>query len=783
VRRLMTMMLVLALAVAGRDSVPAAEPKAPQGETRYLTFQVQAGIDGFGGPRPEPGRVSLSKAQIEEFVHSVTKAIGTTGDARNKLAFAIGPLCFDMPDDETRQFIRDAFAVARETDVAVALHIDDSMKWGVRKDLISNPANIETADWKQVPSTGRRMDWGSKPTKFAPQMCFNAPAIIAAVKDRGALIGREVKKEMNALKAAGKEYLFAGLIAGWETRIGRDFDTDRPLGYRALSYRGFSESKPPQDADHERVLVVKEFIELWASALHAPGVPREKIYCHIAFTAQGLDHKEKTQTVSTFALPEVAFSTAYRPGFSTYPDGSAFKEIWGHVAAHDSPAWISAEGTNVSPSGMSSGISMETYLGRHFNHGAVMVNLFAWGMGGEAMRHNFFRRAAEDPEPLAAYGKFLRGDKLVESAATGFSSEALEAKMRRIQTELPVWVQKSGKQAQAMPLVQKMQALIKDKKWQEVDKVADELLDLIKGEKPKNGKQGAGAAHLRFFGYAGVDSGLRDPHVGGDKTNYLDEVADFCNIAGLNVYDPAESAAARLDAMSNAGVSAGLDVQAIFFERVNPPVKKTGSKTEYRLRADYKARWDQFRKTSVLDARLASIACFYIADEPVWNGITAKDLATQADLIKATYPSVPLLVIEAPPSINDLVVPKSVDWIGFDRFGTVDPGSDKRYLQNLRDLKSRRTTSEQKIVIVFEAQWMPDYGKAGYQKEAMAELAGRYYRLASSDPDVIGLVGFAWPGGLGGPDRYGARNLPESVKAEHRRIGLTITEKPASNGK
>ncbi|MCI0699532.1 MAG: hypothetical protein L0241_00405, partial [Planctomycetia bacterium] len=189
--------------------------------------------------------------------------------------------------------------------------------------------------------------------------------------------------------------------------------------------------------------------------------------------------KEKTQTVSTFALPEVAFSNAYRPGFSTYPDGWAFKEIWGHIAAHDSPAWISGEGTNVSPSGIASGLTMESFLGRHFNHGAVMVNLFAWQMGGDAMKNHFFRRAIEGPEALAAFGKFLRGEKLVESAAAGFSSEALEAKMRRIQTELPVWVQKSGKQAQAMPLVQKMQALIKEKKWQDVDKMADEILSLI----------------------------------------------------------------------------------------------------------------------------------------------------------------------------------------------------------------------------------------------------------------------------------------------------------------
>jgi hypothetical protein len=42
-------------------------------------------------------------------------------------------------------------------------------------------------------------------------------------------------------------------------------------------------------------------------------------------------------------------------------------------------------------------------------------------------------------------------------------------------------VQKTGQQAQAMQLVQKIQAHIKDKKWQEADKGADELLALMKG--------------------------------------------------------------------------------------------------------------------------------------------------------------------------------------------------------------------------------------------------------------------------------------------------------------
>jgi hypothetical protein len=479
-------LLFLTLIAPGCNKGSAAEPKAAAvAETKYLTFQLMTGLYGYAGPHPLPGHYALSKAQLEEFVHEVTKAIGTTGDARHKLGYAVGPLCFDMSDEETRQFIRDSFAVARENDVAVAFHIDDSMSWSQRKDLLSNPDNIEAADWKQIPSTGRRADWGFKPTRFPPQMCFNSPAVVAAVKDRAGLIGAEIKEELAALKSQGKEHLFAGVIAGWETYIGQDFETNRPLGYRALSHRGFSQSNPPKDPDLERVHIVKEFMELWANSLHAAGTPPEKIFCHIAFTSQGLraaDAKESYAEKVHFALPDVAFSRAYRPGFSTYPEGSTIKEIHAVLAEHGSPGWISAEGTNVSPTSMPGEPTMETYLGRMFNHGAVMVNVFSWGIGGEAMRNSFFRQATENSEALGAYAKFLRGGELVESVAQGFSAARFQDKMHRIQAELPGWIQKSGQQARAMPLVQKLQSLIKERKWQEADKASDELLTLMKAE-------------------------------------------------------------------------------------------------------------------------------------------------------------------------------------------------------------------------------------------------------------------------------------------------------------
>ncbi len=451
-------------------------------ESKYLTFQVSPAGSGHAGIPPLPGHLALSKGQMAEFVQSVVKAIGTTGDEQHKLGFAIGPLTFDMSDDETRQFIRDAFAVARETDVAVALHIDDSMSWGLRKDLLSNPDNIETADWKQIPSTGRRLAWGPTPTRVPPHMCYNARAIVAAAKDRAKLIGTEIKREMAVLRAAGKEHLFAAVIAGWETQIGRDFETDRPLGFRALANRGFSVKNPPKDLDAERVSVVKEWMELWANSLRAAGTPREKIFCHIAFTDQGLrkpDAKETYAQKVAFAVPEVAFSSAYRPGFSTYPEGRTFQELYAALAGHGSPGWISAEGTNVSPTSMPGEPTMETYLARIFNQGGVLVNLFSWGIGGEAYRNNFFRRATENSEALAAYAKFLRGGQLVESAAQGFSAAAFQEKMRRIQTAMPAWVQKTGRQAEAMSLAEKITALMKERKFEEADKVADEILSLI----------------------------------------------------------------------------------------------------------------------------------------------------------------------------------------------------------------------------------------------------------------------------------------------------------------
>ena len=47
--------------------------------------------------------------------------------------------------------------------MAVGFHIDDSMFWARRKDLWSDPKNVEALDWDGTPCTGRRLDWQTGP--------------------------------------------------------------------------------------------------------------------------------------------------------------------------------------------------------------------------------------------------------------------------------------------------------------------------------------------------------------------------------------------------------------------------------------------------------------------------------------------------------------------------------------------------------------------------------------------------------------------------------------------
>ena len=509
--RFTTSILLACLVALACNRTPAEaqeKPAAPDSlkaekETRYLAFQIftygpNPIIATMGeGTNPQPARFP-DKAVLRDYIEDIKRRIGTVGDQQTRLAVMLGHLAFDHGDAETTKFIELGFELALETDVAVGFHIDDSMFWARRKDLWSDPNNVEALDWDGTPCTGRILNWGKEPSAAPPQMCFNSKVIQREVQQRSALIGQAIQAGVNRLQQLKRPELFAGVIAGSETQIGQDFKTGKYLGYRALLNRGFSREHPPKDLDFEREKVVQEFIELWTTGLADAGVSPQKIYSHTCFLSRrafGLgDSKEITymqrnkETAYSqhnhFAPPSVAFGNHHRPGFSTYPQPGLFDDIYELLDKYQQVGWASCEGTNMQPSSGpgQTGMNMETYLAKMFNHGATLTTIFSWGVGGEANKNMGFRVVTEGEEALRAYRKFLKGGTLIEGKTVASLTERLPPKIHQIQKELPAWMQKAEnkeKAAEAAALMQKMQEQLKAKNFDEVEKTADSILKMI----------------------------------------------------------------------------------------------------------------------------------------------------------------------------------------------------------------------------------------------------------------------------------------------------------------
>lgn len=469
-------------------SVEAAAEEAAE-EALYLSFQVFTDT-----PSPHQGAGSQSmpngpptRGVLDEFAADIIARIGGAGAGRRRLALMFGPILFDHSDEQAARLIADAFEIALARGVAVGFHIDDQMFWRGRTDLLNDSRNVERADWDSPPSQARRLDWGPSPARLAPQMCLNSPAIEAEVRRRGRdVIGAAIAAGLKRLEEAGQKDLFAGVIAGWETHIGRDFaNPAHPLGFCAMANLGLGPNATIEAMDQARVRVLQRFISLWAQAIADAGVPETRIYSHIAFTPRRHFERRGGATyaqASNFALIETAFGAARRAGFSTYPSPGLLEEIVEAARERGGAPWASAEGANVLLTNAvmergdpGSGMSMETYLARHFNRGAALVNLFGWGLG-EA--DNPFRRAAEDAGAIAAYRKFLRGEMLIEGAPTVL--ERLPEKMRRIQAEMPNWIGgRRERQERAQPHFEALTTALDANDLSGAEREADALLALL----------------------------------------------------------------------------------------------------------------------------------------------------------------------------------------------------------------------------------------------------------------------------------------------------------------
>ena len=281
--------------------------------------------------------------------------------------------------------------------------------------------------------------------------------------------------------------------------------------------------------------------------------------------------------------------------------------------------------------------------------------------------------------------------------------------------------------------------------------------------------------NLEYFGFTLIDVGWDDPTDSEEKTNYVDEISAFSNLADILVISPTDDIKDKLNVFELQGVKAVIHLNEIFFEEKSKGGNKSG--VLYGLRSDYQARWDTFDLVNNLNSISNNIACFYIGEEPSWNGISESEFKEACDYAKLTVPLVPILNIEAYFDVDSIYTPNSVDWIGFDHYFIPNPETSTTFLSEISTVKSKMKT-HQKMMLVLDSHWLKYFhGSAGITKQDMDLVAREYYNIANNDTTIIGMVGYFWPSGFDIRGSIGARNLPSNVKEEYEKIGKQITGK------
>ena len=182
------------------------------------------------------------------------------------------------------------------------------------------------------------------------------------------------------------------------------------VGYCSLTNAGYSRSHAPADFNQALVAINRELVEFWDKQFSDAGIPCSRIYTHVAAPATQDDHND--------APIRIVFNPYARPGWTTYPIGAlanGFQPLYAELARHGNPVWGGVEANATFPDpNASERPSWEEYLAWHYNHGAKLVGI---NVGvSEPSLMSLLRNGAFGDEAMAAYKKFLKGEKLIEKS-------------------------------------------------------------------------------------------------------------------------------------------------------------------------------------------------------------------------------------------------------------------------------------------------------------------------------------------------------------------------------
>jgi hypothetical protein len=387
-------------------------------------------------------------------INNVAGKLGTIGDGKTR-QLGVGGVIPVWAGDEAKiaREIKIRFEIAKRTNTAAHLLVDDHIGWDERPDLWNwydpkkkgynpeNRKNVEWYDWDGSPNKRRYITPDGAPSQ-TPHMCYNSPTIQKEIsRIVSQVVGPALRQEIDKLERENKGYLFSGITVGAEAgfddysvisktlsqmprapnpeqaAMGRmlnhaaalmDEDKAPPgrLGYCSLTNAGYSKPNPPEDINRALSEVNRQFIEFWDKQFVDAGIPCSRIYTHVAAAPQ--------QDADNNAPIGVVFNRYARPGWTTYPLGTlatSFRPLYDALAKQGNPAWGGVEANNAAFTNPHTP-GWEEYLARHFNHGAKLVGINI-GASDQSIMSSLSKGASGD-DAMAAYRKFLKGEQLIE---------------------------------------------------------------------------------------------------------------------------------------------------------------------------------------------------------------------------------------------------------------------------------------------------------------------------------------------------------------------------------
>lgn len=273
-----------------------------------------------------------------------------------------------------------------------------------------------------------------------------------------------------------------------------------------------------------------------------------------------------------------------------------------------------------------------------------------------------------------------------------------------------------------------------------------------------------------MFGYASV---------GEDPARYLTEVEDNhipTNIQSLAVNRAIDDVRAKLSYLKAHGQRAILVLDSLLFLN-DPELNTPCGMNAWRNRLDFKAKFDNWLNLNRDFITPEYVSVLVVMSEMNNRCVSYGALDTVTQYVTSKLPSIPVIAgYDGTNGAGPLPesIPPSLSGVLFFKYRVFDPKNDPAYQEAFNRLKSK-LTPEQRILLIPDGYYDSSYEAMGWPKWYLGYVALNYMNLALSDPKVVGLAIFLWPGFQEfGEYKLGARDLPQSVRDKHRQVGCGL---------